>query len=374
MNDLPPFPQLDSASGIPADAEVRLRSSRVLVVGLGGLGSPVVLALAQAGVGALVLVDFDNVDPSNLQRQVIFSDADVGTSKSEAAAARVRAIDPSIEVTLVNEPFGPGNAERLVAGVDVVIDGTDNFTTRYLVNDACVIVGRPNVFGSVSRFDGQVAVFSAPGGPCYRCLHPEPPPDGLIPSCAEGGVLGVLPGVVGALQAVEAVKIISGIGQPLIGRLLLYDALRMRVRDITLSRDPECPACGDSPVIRTVVATGPVCVAVAPGVEIGSDELREWRDSGRPHMLVDVRERGEHEALRIEQAVLVPIGELGERFGMFPLDRPVVVHCRTGRRSARAVEMLRARGVDARSLAGGIEAWQRSEAAITKANKTHLIN
>ena len=237
----------------------RLRAARILIVGVGGLGSPAALYLAAAGAGTIGLVDFDEVDESNLQRQILYGTADVGRPKLDVAAARLRALNPHLVVSGHDTPFSAANGAALVSAYDVVIDGSDNFPTRYLVNDACVMARVPNVYGSVLRFEGQAAVFAAPGGPCYRCLHPEPPPDGLIPSCAEGGVLGVLPGVIGTIQATEAIKLVTGIGEPLIGRLLLYDALRMRFRTIDLPRDPDCPVCGDRPVIRDLVAYDQVC-------------------------------------------------------------------------------------------------------------------
>jgi adenylyltransferase/sulfurtransferase len=318
------------------------------------------MTLAAAGVGTLILVDFDRVDESNLQRQILFSTSDVGRPKVDAAADRLLAINPNVHLELVDAPFDVTNARRLVDAADIVIDGADNFSTRFLVNDACIMARRPNVFGSVSRFEGQVAVFAVPGGPCYRCLHPEPPPDGLIPSCAEGGVLGVVPGVIGALQATEAVKLITGAGEPLIGRMLLYDALRMRARAITLPRDPDCPVCGDHPSITELVESAPACATMAtPGAEITVDELSEWQRAGRPHVLVDVREASEHAVEQIDGAVLVPLGVVFDHLDRFPRDRPVVVHCRTGHRSARAATQLRARGIDARSLVGGIVAWRR---------------
>lgn len=337
----------------------RLRQARVLLVGAGGLGSPVALSLAASGVGSLVLVDFDRVDDSNLQRQVLFDTGDLGRSKVDAGRAQLRRLAPRIDVDVVDAPFSVANAARLVADADLVIDGADNFSTRYLVNDACVMGKRANVFGSVSRFEGQVAVFAAPDGPCYRCLHPEPPPDGLIPGCADGGVLGVLPGVVGSLQAVEAVKLIAGLGRPLIGRLLLYDALRMRLRDIVLPRDPACPVCGDHPSIRTLQVTGEVCEPARSGETITGDEFDRWRRNGTGHLLVDVREPSEHAALAIPGSVLVPLADIGAARHRWSADRPVVVYCRTGARSARAARMLREAGLDARSLAGGIEAWTR---------------
>lgn len=341
-------------------ARRRLRQSRVLIVGVGGLGSPVSLSLAAAGVGSLVLVDFDRVDSSNLQRQVVFATEDVGRQKVAAARERLVRIAPAMDVTVVDEPFSASNAARLVADVDLVVDGADNFSTRYLVNDACVLGGRTNVFGSVLRFEGQIAVFGAPGGPCYRCLHPEPPPDGLIPSCAEGGVLGVLPGVVGAIQAVEVVKILSGLGQPLIGRLLLYDALRMRLRDIVLPRDPQCPVCGDAPTIDRLAAVAPACVPADAGIEIAPETLAAWRRDDVPHVLVDVREPGEHAISHIDGSELVPLARVAAEAGRWDTSLPVVAYCRTGARSARAAAMLRERGIDARSLRGGIDAWLAS--------------
>ena len=255
---------------------------------------------------------------------------------------------------------------------DIVVDGTDNFPTRYLVNDACVMSGTPNVYGSIFRFEGQAAVFAAPGGPCYRCLHPEPPPAGLIPNCAEAGVLGVLPGIIGTIQATEAIKLITGIGEPLVGRLLLYDASRMTFRDITLSRDPECPVCGDAPSIRTLVAYDQVCdpgalrspVGSAPGDlvhmkdEMTVDELHQWREAGQPHMLLDVREPFEHASTRIEGSVLIPMGSVMQQLDQLPKDRPIVVQCQSGGRSARVTAALRQKGYDALNLAGGIQAWR----------------
>jgi adenylyltransferase/sulfurtransferase len=347
---------------LDAAARQRLQSARVLLVGVGGLGSPAALQLAAAGVGSLVLVDDDRVDESNLQRQVIFATADVGRPKVEAAAERLRARHPDLRVEPIARRLDETNARQLVAGVDVVVDGADNFATRYLVNDACVLERRPNVFGSVSQFDGQVAVFAVPGGPCYRCLHPEPPPDGLILNCADAGVLGVLPGVIGALQAIEAIKIITGVGAPLVGRLLTYDAWRMRARDIVLPRDPACPVCGTHPAITTLEAVTVSCATSSDEeTTMTAEELIEWRERHVPHVLIDVREPSEHAAERIDRAVLMPLGSLASAIDALPRDRPVVVHCRTGGRSARAVAMLRAKGIDARNLAGGIEAWRRND-------------
>jgi adenylyltransferase/sulfurtransferase len=333
----------------------------VLIVGAGGLGAPVSLYLAAAGVGTLTLVDFDVVDESNLQRQVLFSTDDVGKPKLACAARRLREVNPKVSLELVDEPFTAANGLDLVGRCDVVIDGTDNFATRYLVNDAAVLMRTPNVFGSVHRFEGQVAVLAAPGGPCYRCLHPEPPPEGLVPTCAEAGVLGVLPGLVGLIQSTEALKLLTGLGRPLIGRLLLYDALRMRVREIDLPRDPDCPICGEAPTLTGLVTYEPSCAPDAASLEISVQEFREWQQAGRRYTLVDVREPSEHAASSIPGALLLPIGRLREEVALVPQDRPVVVHCKTGMRSGRAARMLRELGFEARSLKGGLVAWARVE-------------
>ena len=337
-----------------AEGQARLKAGRVLIVGAGGLGSPAALYLAAAGVGTMGLVDFDQVDVTNLQRQILYGTADVGRSKLDVAQARLREINPHVTLELHREAFGVANARRLVDAYDVVLDGTDNFSTRFLVNDACVMAGRPNVYGSVFRFEGQASVFSTSGGPCYRCLHPEPPPEGLIPNCAEGGVLGVLPGIIGMIQATEAIKVLTGIGEPLVGRLLLYDALRMRFRQITLRRDPACPVCGDAPTIRELVAYDAVC---APVSELTVEELDRWRREDHTHVLIDVREPSEHAASRIEGARLIPMQQLQAAVDSLPTDRPIVVHCQGGGRSSRAVAMLRLQGLDARNLSGGIKAW-----------------
>jgi len=341
--------------------QARLGQARVLIVGAGGLGSPVALYLAAAGVGRLGLVDFDAVDESNLQRQVIYGTTDVGRPKLAAAAARLRDLNPDVALDRHEEPFSASNARALVSAYDVVVDGTDNFPTRYLVNDACVMAGTPNVFGSVFRFEGQASVFAMTGGPCYRCLHPEPPPDGLIPSCADAGVLGVLPGVIGLIQATEAIKIVTGMGELLVGRVLLYDALRLKFREIALRRDPDCPVCGDRPTIRELVAYDRTCDPAPSETDMTAAELHAWRATRRPHVLVDVREPAEHLAGVIEGAVLIPLGQLMPRAQELPKDRPVVVYCQSGGRSARAVAALRAQGFDAHNLAGGIVGWRAHE-------------
>ena len=338
--------------------QARLAAARVLIVGAGGLGSPVALYLAAAGVGRLGLVDFDAVDETNLQRQVIYGTSDVGRPKLTAAAARLGDLNPEVELDLHEQPFGASNARALVSAYDVVVDGTDNFPARYLVNDACVMEGTPNVFGSVFRFEGQASVFAMPGGPCYRCLHPEPPPPGLIPSCAEAGVLGVLPGVIGTIQATEAIKIVTGMGELLVGRLLLYDALRLRFREIALARDPDCPVCGDRPAIRQLVEYDRACEPAFEEIDMTAAELHQWRATNHPHVLVDVREPAEHAAGAIDGAVLIPLRQLMARAEQLPKDRPVVVYCQSGGRSARAVAALRSQGFDAHNLVGGLIAWR----------------
>lgn len=360
-----------------AAGQRKLAEARVLLVGVGGLGSPAAMYLAAAGVGTLGLVDYDDVDETNLHRQVIHGTPDIGRSKLASAADRIAAINPLVRLELHNTAFDAANARRLVDEYDIVIDGTDNFPTRYLVNDACVMTGTPNVYGSIFRFEGQAAVFATAGGPCYRCLHPEPPPAGLIPNCAEAGVLGVLPGIIGTIQATEAIKLITGIGEPLVGRLLLYDALRMKFRDITLPRDPDCPVCGDTPTITTLFAYDQVCAPTddrrsADPIsddpmkdnqmkdEMSVDELKQWRDEGHPHMLIDVREPFEHASARIEGAVLIPMGEVMSQLAALPTDRTIVVQCQSGARSARVTAALRAKGYDATNLAGGILAWKRA--------------
>jgi len=361
------------------EGQQRLLDARVLMIGLGGLGSPAAMYLAAAGVGTLGLVDFDVVDETNLHRQIIHGTSDIGRSKLDSAVETLRAINPEVQLLAHEELFSPSNARALVDAYDIVIDGTDNFPTRYLVNDACVMSGTPNVYGSIFRFEGQAAVFAAPGGPCYRCLHPEPPPAGLIPNCAEAGVLGVLPGIIGTIQATEAIKLITGIGEALVGRLLLYDAARMTFRNIALSRDPECPVCGDAPTIRSLVAYDQVCAPrngelaemaemteLTELTELGKwmkdemtvTELKAWRDTGHPHLLLDVREPFEHASAKIEGAVLIPMGTVMSQLELLPTDRPIVVQCQSGGRSARVTAALRQKGYDAVNLAGGIQAWR----------------
>jgi adenylyltransferase/sulfurtransferase len=344
------------------DGQEKLRASRVLLVGLGGLGSPAAMYLAAAGVGTLGLVEFDDVDASNLQRQVIHGTPDIGRPKLQSAMDRLRAINPHVALEPHAAPLGEGNALDLIGAYDVVVDGTDNFTTRYLVNDACVLTGTPNVYGSVFRFEGQASIFAAPAahgrerGPCYRCLHPEPPPAGLIPNCAEAGVLGVLPGLIGMIQATETIKYLTGIGEPLIGRFLLYDALRMRLREIALPRDPDCPVCGDAPTIRELRAYDLSCEPMATDV-LSVTELKAWRDTGESHLLLDVREPSEIAICEIEGSTRIPMGQVLDNLEALPKDKPIVVHCKMGGRSGQVAAKLRSLGYDARNLTGGILAW-----------------
>lgn len=342
----------------------RLAGGSVLLVGLGGLGSPAALYLAAAGVGKIGLADFDAVDVSNLQRQVLYDASSVGRPKVEVARERLAALNPHVEIALFPERLTRDNALGILEGFDVVLDGTDNFATRYLTNDACFLLGLPNVYGSIYRFEGQVSLFHRGKGPCYRCLYPSPPEPGLVPSCAEGGVLGVLPGVVGSLQATEALKLLLGIGRSLAGRLLLYDALALAFREIALARDPACPLCGESPTITDLVDYDALCGAGAPelppGAELTPAEVRAWRERGDAFQLLDVREPEEAAVASIEGSVLVPLDALPERLAEVERTRPVVVYCRSGARSARAVALLRGAGLNRTyNLAGGILAWAR---------------
>ena len=344
----------------------RLKAARVLCIGAGGLGSPAVLYLAAAGVGTLGLVDADRVELSNLQRQLLHGTSDVGRSKLESARRRVSEVNPHIEVRLHETRFTAENAVAIVGDYDVVVDGSDNFPTRYLSSDVCVFARKPNIYGSVFRFDGQTTVFAPHlGGPCYRCLFPEPPPPGSVPSCAEAGVLGVLPGIIGTMQAVEAIKLILGIGESLLGRLLHFDALKMKFREFKLRRDPECPVCGDEPTIVAPIDYEMFCSAGAASdgsaddaPEIGVEDLQQLRDSRAELFLLDVREPQEYEIARIGGATLIPLGQLPDRLDELKNAQHVVVHCHSGVRSARAVQFLRENGFpQAVNLAGGIDAW-----------------
>jgi len=345
-----------------------LLASRVLLIGAGGLGCPLAQYLAAAGVGTLGLVDFDVVDASNLQRQVLYGSADVGRPKVEVARERIRALNPDVDVEVHPLRLTSENALAILRRYDVVVDGTDNFPTRYLANDACVMLGRPNVHGAILRFDGQVTVFDASRGPCYRCLYPEPPPAGLVPSCAEGGVLGVLPGLVALLQATETIKLLTGLGDTLVGRLLQYSALDMSFREFRLKRDPACPVCGEEPSITELVDYDALCAPrpdpedEGPVPELAAGELATLRERGADHLLLDVREAHEREIARIEGARWIPLGELADRLGELAdwQERPVVVHCKGGARSAKACRLLAERGFrDVANLKGGIEAWAR---------------
>jgi adenylyltransferase/sulfurtransferase len=349
------------------EGQKRLKAGRVLCVGAGGLGSPAALYLAAAGVGTIGLVEFDRVDLTNLQRQVLYTTDDVGKSKLQAASRRLRALNPNLEIETHHERLSASNALQLISAYDVVLDGTDNFTARYLVNDACVMTGRPNVFGSIFRFEGQASVFAVKEGPCYRCLHPEPPPPGLVPNCAEAGVLGVLPGIIGTIQATEAIKLLAGIGEPLIGRFVVYDALRMRFRELKLRKDPECPACGEHPTITTLTEYAGYCEMGPPeggshsgkhSMDITVKELKQRMDSGDAPRVIDVREPHEHAICSIPGAELIPAAQFVQRLDEFDKDAEIVVHCKSGGRSGRAVEMMKARGFsNARNLTGGIMAW-----------------
>jgi adenylyltransferase/sulfurtransferase len=348
------------------EGQRRLKAARVLVVGAGGLGSPAALYLAAAGVGVLGLVDFDSVEFSNLQRQILHGTSAVGTSKLASAARRLRDLNPGVELVLHEQRLSSVNALDVLRGYDVVLDGSDNFPTRYLVNDACALLGKPDVYGSIYRFDGQASVFWAARGPCYRCLYREPPPPELVPSCAEGGVLGVLPGIIGSLQALEALKLVLGTGETLVGRLVLFDALRMRFRELALEKDPDCPLCGTRPRIRELIDYEAFCgVGAAAGpveteLEVDVASVDRERRAGRPVVLVDVREPFEWEICRIRGSILVPLGQLGERYAEIDPAAPVVTVCHTGVRSLDAARFLRSRGIaNARSLKGGVAAWAR---------------
>ncbi|MCC7043832.1 MAG: molybdopterin-synthase adenylyltransferase MoeB [Acidobacteria bacterium] len=353
---------------VGVEGQRKLKQAKVLCIGAGGLGSPASLYLAAAGVGTLGLVDFDTVDFSNLQRQVLFSTDDVGRPKIKAATDRLRGLNPNIRVVGHETALNSNNALDLFRDYDIIVDGTDNFPTRYLTNDACVLLGKPNVYGSIFRFDGQVSIFATKDGPCYRCLYPEPPPPGLVPSCAEGGVLGVLPGVVGTIQATEAIKLIIGAGDPLIGRLLLFDALQMKFRTLKLQRDPNCPVCGDRPTVTKLIDYEQFCGItpqvkaadsgkVAPELEISVVDLKARLEKGDVWLL-DVREPREYEITKIAGSTLIPLGELPKRLDELPKDRDIAIHCKSGVRSAKAVNLLKEKGFDrVQNVRGGILEW-----------------
>ncbi len=354
------------------EGQAKLKASRVLLVGTGGLGSPAALYLAAAGVGTLGLVDFDVVDESNLHRQILFGTSDVGRPKLEAAAARLTDVNPNVRIVPFEERLTSENALRIFSDFDIVADGTDNFPTRYLVNDACVLLGKPNVYASIFRFEGQASVFGAKDGPCYRCLYAEPPPPGLVPSCAEGGVLGVLPGLLGVIQASETVKLILSAGEPLIGRLLLVDALAMRFRELKVRKNPDCVVCGPRPSVTRLIdyeafcGTGPGAAApsgIVPSVhghlpELTVEELKQLQDRGEKLVLVDVREPREWAISDLGESVKIPLGTLPQNLEKLSKDDEIVVYCRTGGRSGNAVAFLLENGFEkVRNLAGGINKW-----------------
>ena len=339
----------------------RLKAARVLLVGAGGLGSPAALYLAAAGIGTIGLVDFDVVDRSNLQRQVVHGTAAVGTSKLASARARLADLNPNVQVDTIEARLTAANALEHLRGWDVVVDGSDNFPTRYLVNDACVLLGAPAVYGAVLRFEGQVSVFDARRGPCYRCLYREPPPPELVPSCAEGGVLGVVPGVIGSLQALEAIKLVAGTGVPLVGRLLLFDGLKLQFREIALAKDPECVVCGPHPTVTQLIDYEAFCGVGAPPAadgEISAADAAAAAGHDRSTVLVDVRERFEWDIVHVNGARHVPLRELPARLRELDGHADVLVYCHHGTRSRQAVELLKAAGFSkARSVRGGIDAW-----------------
>ena len=349
------------------EGQRKLKAARVLCVGTGGLGSPLALYLAAAGVGTLGLVDFDVVDASNLQRQIIHSTADIGRKKLDSAEEKLKALNPALNVVKHDTLLSSANALDILKDYDVVADGTDNFPTRYLVNDACVLLCKPNAYGSIFRFEGQASVFATKDGPCYRCLYPEPPPPGLVPSCAEGGVLGILPGLIGVIQATEAIKLILGIGEPLIGRLLLVDALKMRFRELKLRKNPECPVCGVHPTVTQLIDYQQFCgfeaaseeqKAVKNGIpQVSAKELKRRMDAGENLFILDVREPFEYQIANIG-GKLIPQNDVPQRIGEIDRDREIIVHCKAGGRSQRIAEYLKQSGFpNVANLAGGILAW-----------------
>ncbi len=347
------------------EGQLKLKAAKVALIGTGGLGAPLGMYLAAAGIGRIGLVDFDVVDFTNLQRQVIHGTKDVGKKKLDSAAETMLDINPYVEIDRHEVALTSENALGILKDYDIVVDGTDNFPTRYLVNDACVLLKKPNVYGSIFRFEGQATIFAYPGGPCYRCLYPEPPPPGLVPSCAEGGVLGILPGTVGLIQATETVKLILGIGEPLIGRLVLYDALAMRFRELKLRRNPECPVCGDHPTITKLIDYQEFCgVPNQPQQEMAVEgdieptEVKAKIDRGDRFVLIDVREPHEYQICNIPQAKLIPLGDLPKRVNELNSADEIVAHCKSGMRSAKAVDFLKQAGFKkVRNMKGGILAW-----------------
>ena len=352
------------------DGQRRIKAGSVLCIGAGGLGSPAAMYLAAAGIGRIGMVDFDVVDFSNLQRQLLHGTKDVGTSKNESAKRRINDLNPHVHVETYETLLTSQNALELFKDYDVILDGTDNFPTRYLVNDACVLTGKPNAYGSIFRFEGQASVFATKDGPCYRCLYPEPPPPGLVPSCAEGGVLGVLPGIIGVIQATETIKLITGIGEPLIGRFMIYDALRMKFRELKLRKDPECPVCGTNPTVTKLIDYEQFCglrpepqqaqtgAAPVSDWEITPVELKKKLDAGETPFILDVREPNEYQINRIAGSTLIPLGELPRRYQELPRDREIVAQCKMGGRSAKAMDFLKSVGfTNVKNLRGGILEW-----------------
>jgi adenylyltransferase/sulfurtransferase len=352
------------------DGQRRLKAGSVLCIGAGGLGSPAAMYLAAAGIGRIGIVDFDVVDFSNLQRQLLHGTSDVGRSKNESAKSRLNDLNPHVQVDTYETLLSSENALELFKEYDVILDGTDNFPTRYLVNDACVISGKPNAYGSIFRFEGQASVFGTKDGPCYRCLYPEPPPPGLVPSCAEGGVLGVLPGIIGVIQATETIKLITGIGEPLIGRFMIYDALKMSFRTLKLRKDPECPVCGTHPTVTKLIDYEQFCgvrpepaAAQSAGATVNDWEitpvaLKSKLDAGETPFILDVREPNEYQINRIPGSTLIPLGELPRRYQELPRDREIVAQCKMGGRSAKAMDFLKSVGFsNVKNLRGGILEW-----------------
>jgi adenylyltransferase/sulfurtransferase len=350
---------------VAMDGQKRLKNAKVLVIGAGGLGSPALMYLAAAGVGTLGIVDFDVVDESNLQRQIIHGVSDIDTPKAESAERSIREINPYVQVILHEERLESSNALEIFEPYDLIIDGTDNFATRYLVNDACVLLKKPYVWGSIYRFDGQASVFWAEHGPCYRCLYPDPPPPGMVPSCAEGGVLGVLCASIGSIQVNEAIKLIDGIGEPLVGELMVYDALDMEYRKIKVRKDPECAICGKNPTVTGLIDYEEFCGTVsdaaqqaAAGSTITAQELADMQNNGEDFLLVDVREPAEFEIVSIPGATLIPKGDIPAHLSELPQDKPVVLYCKTGVRSAEALATLKGAGFStAKHVQGGVTAW-----------------
>ncbi|MFF5229955.1 adenylyltransferase/sulfurtransferase MoeZ [Dactylosporangium sp. NPDC000521] len=348
----------------------RLKNARVLCVGAGGLGSPALMYLAAAGVGTLGIVEFDTVDESNLQRQIIHGQSDIGRPKAESARDSVLEINPYVNVVVHNEALDNDNVMDIFRQYDLIVDGTDNFATRYMVNDAAVLLGKPYIWGSIYRFDGQASVFWAEHGPCYRCLYPEPPPPGMVPSCAEGGVLGVLCASIGAIQVTEAIKLLTGVGDSLLGSLMVYDALEMTYRKIRLRKDPGCAICGENPTVTELIDYDDFCGAVSDeaqaatqGSTITATELKDWQDSGKPIELIDVREPAEWEIVRVPGARLVPKGEIlnGSALADLPQDRQIVLYCKSGVRSAEALAAVKAAGFkDAVHVQGGVVSWVKT--------------